>query len=297
MVVLPASGCEIIAKVRRLATSWDRLDINNGNLIGLGEKRSIIRGSEGSGEPIDHYAGIFSSSGIRIVTGPVADFLKPLAGIQRSCRLVALPDFQNHLYHAIPDGFRHGVTQQVTASSSTPQSRVHAHIQQMSLINHIVDHGITDQPIALHQCPQSILRFKTVPEHRLRPGMGIPQALQFHDSGEIGFHEAANRQVLILNLAKDLCRHQSFAPRARIFCHNSRFSTGLPARAASEASNTTSGLRPTTSERILAAAPASGPKPSVMTDLSETWDSDCCSKPVRSASLLSDTLTLLNSGH
>ena len=27
IVVLPASGCEIMAKVRRLATSWERLDI------------------------------------------------------------------------------------------------------------------------------------------------------------------------------------------------------------------------------------------------------------------------------
>src|SRR5690554_1002658 len=142
IVVLPASGCEIIAKVRRLATSWERLDINNGNLIGLVEKRAIIRVSVGSGEPIHHDTGIFSPSGARIVIGPAANLLKSLADIQRSRPFVALPDFKNHLYHAVPDGFRHGVTQQVTTSTPPPQSRMHTDIQQVSFIDHIVHYGI-----------------------------------------------------------------------------------------------------------------------------------------------------------
>src|SRR5690348_5930832 len=183
-VVLPASGCEMMANVRRRAVSCP------GSIINL----SVNWLSGGLEIALEH-DGVFAPVGGLIIPAANADLFESEALVQPDGGQVARPDFQEGLADAGRGRTLQQVLQQAAAEAEIAELVAHADIEYVRLARADAHDAVADDAPREVQRAAGVAHAQAVAKDVLAPGKRIARLLDGGDLGQVDFHHRPDQHL------------------------------------------------------------------------------------------------------
>src|SRR5687768_3308726 len=133
-VVLPASGCEMMANVRRRAVSCpvEVIEIGSGGWFGIRRELAL------------EHDGVFAPVGGLIIPAANADLFESEVLVQADGGKIARPHFEECLGHSRGGGTFQQVLEQPAAEAAAAEFLAHAHVEDVCLAGAQAHDAVTD---------------------------------------------------------------------------------------------------------------------------------------------------------